>query len=321
MSSFEHNFINPERILIIKLGAMGDVIMAEGIMRCIRQHYRNAHITLMTEPLYARFMKKCPHIDAFLPYTRAPRWHLGALLDIKEKLVKGNFDLVIDLQNSSRSRQFQSWLKNSAGISSHSKYAHKRYIPDRARHLAIRDYLREQIEMIGVDTSAGVLPNLRWAAASVDHLLEREQIKDGFVLLIPGSAARHPLKRWRGYADLIEELKKQNIVTVTAPGPDELELCASLPAKMLLENGASLTFNQLVGLSSHCRWVVGNDTGPTHLMAACQTRGIGLFGSNNSPAASTGISAVYEVIEKPLIKYITVDDVMAAVARLQSNSV
>ena len=58
---------NPKRILIIKLGALGDVMMVEGVMRCIRQHYPKARITLMTEPLYTRFMSKAPHFDEVLP--------------------------------------------------------------------------------------------------------------------------------------------------------------------------------------------------------------------------------------------------------------
>ena len=66
---------NPKRILIIKLGALGDVMMAEGVMRCIRRHYPRARITLITEPLYAQFMKKAPHFDEVLPYKRVPAWH------------------------------------------------------------------------------------------------------------------------------------------------------------------------------------------------------------------------------------------------------
>ena len=91
---------NPKRILIIKLGALGDVIMAEGVMRCIRQHYPKARITLMTEPLYARFMKKAPHFDEVLPYKRVARWHLASRRAVKTRLKSGNYDLVIDLQNS-----------------------------------------------------------------------------------------------------------------------------------------------------------------------------------------------------------------------------
>ncbi len=321
MAVRERSFLDPKSILIIKLGAMGDVIMSEGIMRCIRLHYPRAHITLMTEPLYARFLQKCPHVNAFLPYHRAPRWRLDLMLDIKAKLLENDFDLVIDLQNSPRTRQFQAWLKRSAGISSTSRYADLRYHADKRRRLPVRDYLCEQVNLIGVDTDQGYIPDLRWAGVDTADLLTENSIEDGFILLIPGSAARHPQKRWQGYGELATELSKRGYTCVTAPGPDEIDLCASLPATLLLDRGRPLSFNQLIGLAEHCHLVIGNDTGPTHLMAASGTRGIALFASNHSPAWSTGIAECYEVIEKPSMDDISLSDVMAAVDRLQSNSV
>jgi ADP-heptose:LPS heptosyltransferase len=321
MAIEEKSFLDPKRILIIKLGAMGDVIMSEGIMRCIRLHYPRAHITLMTEPLYTRFLHNCPHVNAFLPYHRAPRWRLDLMLDIKDKLLKGNFDLVIDLQNSPRTRQFQSWLKNDASISSMSRHADRRYHADRKRRLPIRDYLREQVNLIGVDTSRGYIPDLRWAGVDTTDLLAQNNIEEDFILLIPGSAARHPQKRWQGYGELATELSRRGFTCVTAPGPDELDLCAALPTTLLLDRGRPLSFNQLIGLADHCHLIIGNDTGPTHLMSASGTRGIALFASNNSPAWSTGIAQSYEVIEKPCMEDISPSDVMAAVDRLYSNSV
>ena len=145
---------NPKRILIIKLGALGDVMMAEGVMRCIRRHYPRARITLITEPLYAQFMKKAPHFDEVLPYKRVPAWHFGPLRAVKARLKSGNYDLIIDLQNSSHSRRFQSWLQD-AFISSTSKYADIKYHREASRNIASREYLREQVETIGVDMSAG----------------------------------------------------------------------------------------------------------------------------------------------------------------------
>ena len=58
------------------------------------------------------------------------------------------------------------------------------------------------------------------------------------------------------------------------------------------------TLSQLVGLASHCGFVVGNDTGPTHMLAAANTKGVALFGTNHSPA-NTGIGDIYQVLEKP----------------------
>lgn len=306
---------NPKRILIIKLGALGDVIMAEGVMRCIRQHYPKARITLMTEPLYARFMNKAPHFDEVLPYKRVARWHLASRRAVKTRLKSENYDLVIDLQNSSHSRRFQSWLKD-AFISSTSKYANIRYHRDASRNLPSREYLREQVETVGVDMSAGYFSDLTWAAEDVSHVLAQHKIKNSFALVVAGSAARHPQKRWPGYSALIEELAARNIQAVTAPGPDEHDLCAGLPAIMLMDGDKFLTLSQLVGLASHCEFVVGNDTGPTHMLAAAHSKGVALFGSNHSPAANTGISEIYQVIEKPTVKDISVQEVLTAIDRL-----
>ncbi|MBL96677.1 MAG: hypothetical protein CMF52_02585 [Legionellales bacterium] len=309
------NLKNPERILIIKLGALGDVMMAEGVMRCIRQHFPKAHITLMTEPLYARFMNKALHFDEVLPYKRVPRWHFASHRAVKARLKSGNYDLVIDLQNSSHSRRFQSWLQD-AFISSTSKYADIRYHRDASRNLASREYLREQVETISVDMSAGYFSDLTWAAEDVSQVLARHKIKNGFALLVPGSAARHPQKRWPGFPALIEELAARNIQAVTAPGPDEFDLCSSLPAIVLMDSDKFLTLNQLVGLAGHCGFVVGNDTGPTHMLAASDTKGVALFGSSHSPSANTGIGEFYQVVEKSTVKDIPVSEVLAAIGQL-----
>lgn len=309
------NFNDPRKILIIKLGALGDVMMAEGIMRCIREHYPNAKISLITEPLYARFMKKSPHLDDVISHKRLPRWRFFSHLALKSQLESGNFDLVIDLQNSSHSVRFQSWLQD-AFISSTSKYADLRYSRDRSRGLASREYLREQVESIGIDVSDGYFSNLEWASENVCHVLTQKHIENGFALLFVGSSARHPKKRWHGFPELIEELAVRNIEAVTAPGPDEIEMCQELDATVLMDGDKFLTLNQLIGLAKYCSFVVGNDTGPTHMMAAANTKGVALFGSNHSPAANTGIAGLYEIIEKPVLNDISVAEVLKAIERL-----
>ena len=306
---------NPKRILIIKLGALGDVMMAEGIMRCIRGHFPETHISLITEPLYARFMKKAPHFDEVLSYKRVPVWHFASQHAIRARLKSGNYDLVIDLQNSSQSRRFQSVLQD-AFISSTSRYANIQYRRDASRSLASREYLREQVETIGVDTSAGYLSDLTWAAEDVSQVLANHKIKNGFALFVAGSAARHSQKRWNGFTALGEELAARNVQAVTAPGPDEQELCAGLPATMLMDGDKFLSLGQLVGLAGHCGFVVGNDTGPTHMLAAANTKGVALFGSNHSPASNTGIGEMYQIVEKPTVEDISVQEVLAAIDRI-----
>jgi ADP-heptose:LPS heptosyltransferase len=311
--------INPSRILVIKLGALGDLIMAQGVLRCIRNQYPDAHISLMTEPLYGRFMSASSDFDTLLPFKRRSRLRVDIQRAIKKQLINAEFDMVIDLQNSPRSVQFQKWL-SPVFISSTSPYATIPYRPDRSLNKASRDYLAEQVAVSGIDVSGGYLPDIGWAGFDVSDILAAADLKDGFVLLVPGSAARHLQKRWPYFEALTNELAARGIVCVTAPGPDEIELCEALPAQVLMDQGRPLGLNQLVGLAQHCGLVIGNDTGPMHLMAACKTRGIGLFGGH-SPASNTGISEVYEVLEKPDIGDISIAEVLERFEILYPNSV
>ena len=91
-------------------------------------------------------------------------------------------------------------------------------------------------------------------------------------------------------------LQAQNINCATAPGPDEIELCRTIPAAILLDNGKPLSFEQMIGLAPYCAYVVGNDTGPTHLMAAANTHGLALFNTQNTTATQTGIDQFYDII-------------------------
>ncbi|MDB4106631.1 glycosyltransferase family 9 protein [Alphaproteobacteria bacterium] len=311
--------IDPSNILVIKLGALGDVIMAQGVMACIRKQFPKAHITLMTEPLYGRFMSASSDFDALLAFKRRSRLRFDIQRAIKKNLIASQFDMIIDLQNSPRSQQFQKWL-SPAFISSTSSYATIPYRPDRSSNKSSRDYLAEQVAVSGIDISGGYLPDISWAGLDVSHILAAADLQDGFVLLVPGSAARHLEKRWPYFEALTHELASRGIVCVTAPGPDEMDLCNALPAHVLLDQGKPLGLNQLAGLGRHCGLVIGNDTGPTHLLAACKTRGIGLFGGH-SPASNTGISEVYEVLEKPHIEDISIEEVLATFDRLYPNSV
>ena len=309
--------VDQKKILIIKLGALGDVVMAEGCMRCVRQHYPDAHISLITEPIYLHLMKASPHLDEVLPYKRMSRWNFNYLRETKKMLLAKGFDMVIDMQNSSHSRRFQKWL-GSAFISSTSSHASVRYDRDPSRRLPSRDYLAEQLGSIGIDLSVGYHSDISWAAHDVVPILQNAGVGDGFAFLIPGSAARHSIKRWPYYYELAKMLAAHGISSVTAPGPDEFDLCCNLPATMLLDDKKSLTFNQMIGLSQHCRFVIGNDTGPTHLMSAARTKGVAVFGGH-SPAWNTGIDEVYHVLEKPKLQDITVSEVMELIDLIESS--
>ena len=98
----------PQRILVVKLGALGNVILSLGPFAAIRRHHADAHITLLTTAPFAAWLARSPWFDTVW-IDRAPRVVGPArLAALRRRLIDGQFDRVYDLQTSSRtSRYFQ----------------------------------------------------------------------------------------------------------------------------------------------------------------------------------------------------------------------
>ena len=98
-----------QHILLIKHGALGDLIQATGVMKDIRNQYANAKISLLTSQRYVSLMSTCPYVDHIIIDNRRSLIHLLAQWKLVKSLKKFSFDLVIDLQNSDRTRFYRYW--------------------------------------------------------------------------------------------------------------------------------------------------------------------------------------------------------------------
>ncbi|MBT8354283.1 MAG: hypothetical protein KJO60_07155, partial [Desulfofustis sp.] len=130
--------------------------------------------------------------------------------------------------------------------------------------------------------------DVSWMADAVDDLLMEHGVEPGFVLLIPGASAGHAGKRWPCFAELAERLRDHNIQPVTVPGPVDLAQCLALPGKMLVSEDGYLDYFALAGVAQRAAFVIGNDTGPTHIAAHLGRPGLALFGGHTAPQ-TTGI--------------------------------
>lgn len=79
-----------QRILIIKHGALGDVVLAMGTMKRLRELHPEAHITLMTMGMFVPMAEQLGVFDDFIVDNRLPYWKLGATWRAVRSIVKGN---------------------------------------------------------------------------------------------------------------------------------------------------------------------------------------------------------------------------------------
>jgi len=256
-------------------------------------------------------MQRCPWVDDAMIDPRASRLRIDQLLALRKELIRGQFDLVYDLQNNARTSLYYRWM-NTAWSGRAAGFDHLEY---RKEGKSALESLAAQLTNAGVVARHALTPDVSWAADDVGDILRRASVARGFVLLIPGSSARRPGKRWPHYSELAHRLIADGLQVVTAPGPDELGLCRGIPGVMLLDRGQPLSIFQLVGLGRQVGFVIGNDTGPSHLMAHSGAKGLALFGSH-APAAATHIDRRFAILQVDRLDELTVDAVHAAYRRL-----
>lgn len=297
------------KILVIRLGALGDFALTFGPFAAIRAHHPGAHITLLTTKPFLALARAAPWFDTVIEDTRPPWWDLTGLLRLRHSL--RGFDLVYDLQTSSRSNRYfvlagaPPWSGIAAGCS--LPHANPR-----------RDFLhtierqRDQLDMAGIHEFPP--PDLGWITADPGFELPAE-----FALLVPGAAPHRPAKRWpiERFADLARLLDQRGLTPVVAGGPAETPLArailAACPAARDLTGRTSLL--ALGGVAARARVAVGNDTGPMHLAAAVGCRCIVLFSNESDPtlAAPRGLAeGQVTVLRAPNLADLPVERVAAA---------
>src|SRR4029077_13960696 len=96
----------PQRILIVKLGALGNVILSLGPFAAIRRHHAGAHITLLTTAPFADWLARSPWFDTIWIDERPEWWDLAGGLGLRRSLIEGIFARAYALQPPGRSSRY-----------------------------------------------------------------------------------------------------------------------------------------------------------------------------------------------------------------------
>jgi len=96
--------IATKRIMVVKIGSLGDCILSMPSLRAIRNHARHDSIKLLVGLKSRDVFNNCPYIDDRIVYDAEQRDRgIMGLLKLTRAIVKDNVDLVIDLQNNKKS--------------------------------------------------------------------------------------------------------------------------------------------------------------------------------------------------------------------------
>ena len=296
----------PEKILIIDFGQLGDVVMSLPALRVIRSRFRRAHITiavgkpgdeLINLSGYADDLIVVDRValrDGFIPLS------VFRVFELVKDVRRRKFDFVIDLHSLSETNLlgFLSGAPKRLYSRRHGRSLeflsnfHPRppaEVESSTRHLVDR-YLDVLIPL-GIK-DADRIPQLKSRKTDdgvVDQILKKAKVAAGTPLigLIPG--AGHPGRRWPlgKFADLADYLMRNDGVRVLVfAGPEEQTLVSEMrtlfpPNTLIVDR---LTIPQLAAALARLAVLVSNDTGPMHIAAAVGTPVVTLLDRPNPHA-------------------------------------
>ncbi len=299
------------RVLVVKLGALGDFVLATGPFAAIRAAHLEQEVVLLTTEPYADLASASGYFDEVWVDECPSRFNLIAIQRLRRRLRSGRFYRVYDLQTSGRSswyfRLMRGFLRPQwSGIAFGCSHPHAN--PRRNRMHTI-ERQADQLTMAGITETPA--PDLSWAGSD----LSRFGLPDRFALLVPGGAAHRPGKRWplEYFCQLAQSLTEQGVTPVIVGGPNETGLAAEIAAgSAAVPIAGKTSFADIAELARRASAAIGNDTGPMHIAAICGCPTVVLFSAESNPAITAPRGTDVQVLQREKLADLPVSEVAGA---------
>ena len=296
-----------KKILIIKHGALGDLIQADGIIKSIRYEHKNAKLVLLTSKKFVKLMSMCPYIDDQLIDNRSSFFNILSQMNLYKNVKKYKFDIIYDLQNSQRTYIYRKYLFKKI----------KWVTTDRKDHpISGLRGLEEMLREYFVNSKNIFRPDISWLATDTKNIIKKNKILSKYIVLLPGSSKKNPLKRWPYFVDLAKLLISKGYEVITILGPEELEMNRSFPGHIL----KNLDWSQLTGIIKNSLFVVGNDSGPSHIASCLNNKGLALFGPSTSAIRSELKRGKFEILKVNNLADLTADEVLEVMIKILNKN-
>lgn len=296
----------PEKILIVKLSAIGDVVQTLPMVEALKKEFPRASIDWLVEEDASDLLFGHPALNRVI-VSRRKSWlknifadgkFPGTLREIKrfiQDLRREHYDWVIDnhgifksglLLALSRGRR-KIGFQPSSGIAEEGYYlfANERYQALSIERHALDRYL-DLVSQMGVPVEGAALefPVPDELREKAENLLRRNGFFSRPLVVI------HPMAKWETkqwpldhFAGLISALVGKNASVVVTGSPQDVEpikeiLSRAGPGSQVLNLAGVTSLKELAGIFSLADLVVTPDTGPMHLAAAVKAPLIALFG-------------------------------------------
>lgn len=308
------------RILVIKHGALGDIVQGFDAFASLRTGYPKANISLMTSKGFVSLAKMMPWFDDVILDSRSGPLNFVANFRVWRHLHQ-NWSLIVDMQCSRRTKSYFSYLSKSGTRWVGTATGCSDPLPD------FEGVNNRQRMIITAEMAGGICQtaDMDWldthsATSQSDCLIDEDK---AYAVMVPGCSLAKPQKRWpaKHFANVANDLlargfmvhlvgteeDRKAIDSVLAYAPRATDLCGKTDLTGLTQ------------LMKRASYVIGNDTGPIFLSAKIGAPTLMIMGPDTDPTMSAPTGRACKWLRGMPISGITEKAVLNALCDLDGS--
>lgn len=264
-----------KKILIIRFSSIGDIVLTSPVIRCIKQQLPGAEVHFAVKKSFLPVVQANPYIDKF---------HLleGDLKNYTKSIKEENFDFIVDLHQSLRSKYIRRSLKvSSAGFPKKNiqKWLLVKFKINLMPDLHVVDRYFKAAALLGVVNDEKGLDYFIPLKDEYEPAALPLLFREGFTAFVIG--AKHATKRLPEHK-IISICKKLNGPVILLGGPEDTGTAKNILAAcgpQVLSMCGSINLNQSASLVRQAKVVISHDTGMMHIAAAFRKKIVSVWGN------------------------------------------
>ncbi|MFI5251887.1 MAG: lipopolysaccharide heptosyltransferase II [Bacteroidota bacterium] len=272
-----------QKILIIKLRAIGDVVLSTATLKNLRTAYPHARIDFLTEYYCKDVVEGNPDIDSIIAFNNKEESGLSLVRRIRS----GRYDLVIDLFGNPRSAivtLFSGAFYRVGYRFGWRKYCYSIVVEPRGGEKHNIDFNLDALKEIDIPVidRTPVFPLSDDAKRFAQDFFKNKNLLGKLVVVLNPGGGWYT-KRWKlhSYAGLAKKFRKEfDAKILICWGPGEQAIAEEI--RLALDGEADLTprtsLKELAAILERCSLMITNDSGPMHIAAAMGTPIVALYG-------------------------------------------
>lgn len=270
----------PKNILVVKLTSLGDIVQSTGIIRTLKENFKDTKIWFATASRNVPLIAKNPHLHAVLPIPTQEKLSLSQLRSFFSEKTQAPFDLAIDLQGTAISSRclYASGAQRMLGFAEGPRLRWERVYDYQHDVHAIRDMARVASDLGCAihDLSPEIYLDAAFEAPAIQKLKTLGLSKNYIVF--------HPFCAWdsknwplENYAELSKGMSSYPVL-ITGSEEDQKKFCSEIFPRNVVNGLGMFSLEEALWVWKGARLFVSGDTGPMHAAAALGTHLISLFG-------------------------------------------